>query len=303
MTINSEFPVVIFLYKRPELTLKLLTQVVDSGVKKIYIFADGPKNTSEKILTDKVKSIVTAFTQAKSELVLTVTYALHNIGLQNSIVTGLTQVFSTNQAAIILEDDCIPNRDFYPFTSELLIKYQNESKIMSVTGTSVGQINQYSYNFSKYELCWGWATWSRAWKLFDPNMALLATDNWAEISRQLWPSPFLRWYFTNILNLTKVGQVNSWAFKWSYSHFIHGGLAIVPNRNLVSNVGFDRAATNTRKNSPLANRMTEKLNFPLIHPPRVRENVKLNKEIEKQYYTNIIAWLGMFRQVIYRIIK
>jgi len=284
------YPLVLFLYKRPQNTLKILNKAVKANIKKIYAFIDGPKQSTDLDLINQTKKIINEFTKTHPSMNVVVFSAKKNLGLQHSIVLGLNKVFQKETAAIILEDDCLPSPDFFQFTSEILTKYKNHPKVMSVTGSGVGKHSSYSYDFSRYQQCWGFGTWRRSWKLYDSKLTKLTPLNWKNY--------YMRHYFNTMLFLTKAGQVNSWAFKWSFAHFINDGLAIIPTGNLIRNIGFDSVATNTRTNSPLFSIKITKMKFPLKHPKQVKENLKLSKKIEKLYYKNIIGFLGMLRQFI-----
>jgi hypothetical protein len=295
----ANYPVAVFLYKRPKLVKILLDKVIDSGANKIYLFSDAGKTSQDKTQVSEVRLILKEYIHSYPQIRFIKHYSKKNLGLQHSIVGGVTKVLQTEKAAIFLEDDCMPHPDFFPFVREMLDKYKNEPKIMSVTGSGVGKHSESSYDFSKYQQCWGWATWARAWSQFDEQMIGIDTKKWQVKSRLIWPNFIMRYYWTTMLRLTKAGQVKSWAFRWSYAHLKRGGLAALPSGNLVSNVGFDTSATNTTTHSPLANMTTSSISFPLKHPNKVVENIQLSRNVEKCYYNNPIAILGMLRQLFY----
>ena len=109
----------------------------------------------------------------------------------------------------------------------------------------------------------------------------------------------MRWYWNMMLSIVKSGWLNTWDYQWAYSLFISDGLAIIPKRNLVSNIGFDKAATNTLVKSNVSNMATSSLKWPLTHPKEVIDNSKLSESIEHYFYNNPIAILGMLRQYFY----
>lgn len=300
--VTTNYPVAVFLYKRSLLTKILLDKIIDSGASKIYLFSDAGRTELDKVGVNEVRLILQEYIHKYPQIKFVKVYAKHNLGLQHSITSGVTRVLKSEDAAIFLEDDCIPHPDFFPFVTEMLTKYHDEARVMSVTGSGVGKHSEYSYDFSKYQQCWGWATWSRAWQYFDPEIKGLDAKKWRDQSREIWSNPIMRLYWRIMLALTQKGQVNSWAFRWSYAHLTRGGLAILPAGNLVSNLGFDTHATNTHASSPLSNLPTSPLTFPLIHPPKIIENSSLSLSVEKHYYNNLIAMLGMIRQLFYYLI-
>lgn len=293
------FPVVFFVFKRPLTTKSFLDIMVKAGIKKIYIFADGPRNEIDKKDTDLVKSTISEYALGNPNIKIVTHYSTQNIGLKQNIISGLNTVFKLEPAAIIMEDDCLPTLDFFRFTSEMLVKYQDVKKIMSVNGTSTGGDFNHSYDFTKYSQCWGWATWSRAWSLYDPELSEFTKESWNNLAKSLNLNFVLRWYWYTILSIVKTGWIRTWDYQWSYAHFINNGLAIAPSTNLISNIGFDSVATNTKTKTKVADMQTASLNWPLIHPKEIKENKSISKQIEKNFYSNPIAILGLIRQCIY----
>lgn len=301
---TKKYPVVLFLYKRPDSTKQLLNLVAGSGTKKVYIFADGPKKPTDKSVTDKVAKIVNNFAKDNISIKFILNFSPTNKGLKYNIVNGLNSVFAKEQAAIILEDDCIPSPSFFRFTNEMLSKYQSNSRVMSITGSGVGNHSPYSYDFSKYQLCWGWATWARSWNYYDGNLSKLNSNTWKVSSKKLWHHNSVMYlYWKLMLFMTKNKQINTWSFQWSFSIMYNLGLTIIPTTNLISNIGFDKQATNTITKSPLSKLKSFEIKFPLSNPPKVQENIELSKYVEKYYYNNPIAILGMLRQLFYYLIK
>jgi len=297
MKIN--YPVIFFVFKRPATTREFLELMKDAGIKKIYIFADGPRNVIEKRETDKVKVNIDEFQSAHKDIELITSYSHKNIGLKRNIVDGLTKVFSNESAAIIIEDDCLPTLDFFRFTNDMLLKYQDDQMVMSVNGTSTGGDFEHSYDFSQYPQCWGWATWARSWQLYDANLSSFDSDSWTKLSHKRGFSPLLSWYWQTMLTMVKVGWINTWDFQWSFTHFLYHGLSIAPSVNLIKNIGFDGAATNTKTKTRVADIKTTLLSWPLNHPSKIMENQSVSRRAVKDFYLNPVAILGMLRQYIY----
>lgn len=296
----TSYPVVFFVFKRPKTTYDFLSRMHKAGIKKIYVFADGPRSDQEKVLTSQVKAEINRFKKSHSGTTLITRYAPHNIGLRQNIITGLNAVFKKEKAAIIIEDDCVVSVDFFRFTQAMLTKYHSVAKVMSINGMSVGGNYQgYSYSFTKYPQCWGWATWKRAWDLYNPTMPSFNKKSWKVLAYSLSLSPILKSYFELMFNLVKKGQINTWDFQWTYAHFVNQGLAISPSTNLVSNIGFDSAATNTKTKTSVAALKAGELPTQLKHQNKIIENLTISHEIERKFYSNPVAILGLLRQYLY----
>jgi len=184
----------------------------------------------------------------------------------------------------------MPHPDFFSFVSDMLVRYAKDQRVMSVAGTGMSSLGQYSYDFSRYQLCWGWGTWKRAWQLYDKDL-----KNYDSSSKIDYLSPFIAWYFSHVLSLVKRRIIRTWDYQWSYAHFIRSGLAIIPTGNLVTNVGFDSSATNTTHISQAAHMPLQELKLPLRHPVSVVENISLSRKIESRFYLHLVAVLGLIK--------
>jgi len=293
------YPVVFFVFKRPASTKSFLALMKSAGINKIYVFADGPRSGEDKKDTDLVRINISDFAKANPGVHIITKFSPKNIGLKQNIITGLNQVFKYEEAAIVMEDDCLPTPDFFRFTREMLGKYKNNDRVMSVNGTSTGGDFHSSYDFTKYSQCWGWATWRRAWKRYDWTLSKFDKDMWQVLVKNLRMNGLLRWYWYTILTVVKSGWISTWDYQWSFAHFYHDGLAIAPSVNLVKNIGFDKVATNTKTKTRVADMQTSSLTWPLVHPQHIEENMSISRQIEKHFYSNPIAVLGLIRQCFY----
>ena len=126
----------------------------------------------------------------------------------------------------------------------------------------------YSYYFSRYNHCWGWATWKRAWQYWN-----FTSGKWLEfknsgLMEQSFDDIYEQKYWTKIFDQVFLqGKPDSWAYVWTFACWSQGGLTILPSQNLVSNIGFGEDSTHTKsKNSPFANLPTMDI-WEIKHPP------------------------------------
>lgn len=260
-------PVALIVFNRPELTRLVLDAVRRVRPPMLLVVADGPRAHREG------EASRCAATRAVIELVdwpceVLQDYSNVNLGCRRRVSSGIDWVFSVVDEAIILEDDCVPNPTFFRFCEELLDRYRDEERVMSIGGTSfhASPASSASYCFSRFPHVWGWATWRRAWRRYDVDI-----ERWPEVrdANELrnvipWPTDRRRW--TSILNRLHRGDIDTWDYQWAFAIWIHGGLSIVPEINLVSNVGFGDDATHTTVPTHLSARPAAALPFPLRHP-------------------------------------
>lgn len=276
--------VVIIIFNRPDKTLKVLDKIRQAKPEKLFVIADGPRseNINDAERCSQTRAIID---QVNWECEILKNYSEHNLGCGKRVASGLDWVFSLVDEAIILEDDCVPHSSFFSFCEELLDRYRDDARVMSICGKNVQfgrNLTKFSYYFSRYAHCWGWATWSRAWKYFDYDML-----NWELVKSENLLEDILgdsrsAGYWTSIFQSTyeRRYQSASWAYRWLLSSWLQNGLSILPSVNLVSNIGFGEDATHTTttsERSQYANMQTETMQFPLKHPPYVIRNRAADK--------------------------
>jgi hypothetical protein len=157
---------------------------------------------------------------------------------------------------IILEDDCDPSSSFFAYCEDLLKRYEDDERVMTIGGNNFGQKASHdssSYYFSKYTKTWGWATWRRAWRLFDFEMASWPDFRDSGTMADVCPDPKEAEYWTALFDHVHTGGRDIWDYRWLYACWSQSGLCITPEVNLVSNMGYGPEGTHTRDVScPLA---------------------------------------------------
>jgi hypothetical protein len=267
--------VVFLVFRRPDLTARVFESIRQARPKTLLVVADGPRSDRP----DEAGQC--AATRAAVERVdwpceVLRNYSDANLGCKHRVASGLDWAFEQVEEAIILEDDCLPDPTFFRFAEELLERYRDDRRIMTVSGDNFLQgrrTSPHSYYFSRYMHCWGWASWRRAWRLFDLEMRqwpALRQDGWLA---DLFPVARQARYWESIFDRVHRGEIDTWDYIWTYSIWSQSGLNVLPERNLVSNIGFGGAASHTHdKLSPWANLPTEAMTFPLDHPTCVLRN-------------------------------
>lgn len=262
-------PVALLIFNRPETTFKVFNVIRKIKPQKLFVVADGPRthisDDSERcISTRKIIDSIDWNCQVFKR------YSDTNLGCRNCISSGLDWVFGLVDEAIILEDDCLPDVTFFRYCEELLDKYRDDERVMSITGSNLlneWKTNLQDYHFSYYFNCWGWATWKRAWQYYDVNMKLWSNS---EVQCRVRDVIYDKKMFINRkreLDATSFGKNNSWAFQFFFACLAYSGYTITPSKNLVSNIGFIQEATHTFDSyDPRANLYLQSMTFPLREP-------------------------------------
>ncbi|MBE9109123.1 glycosyltransferase family 2 protein [Nodosilinea sp. LEGE 07298] len=261
-------PVVFIIFRRPDLTAQVFEAIRQAQPKKLLIVADGPRNGEETALCQQARAI-TENIDWNCEVIRN--YSEVNLGCRDRVSTGLAWTFEKVEEAIILEDDCLPHPSFFHYCEVLLEKYRFDTRIMQIGGNNslCTPIDlKDSYYFSGLVHIWGWATWKRSWKLFDPSI-----KNWPIIKNEY---PEILDIFENPRKIKErirtfdnvfEGKIDAWGYSWLFCVITQHGLSILPSVNLVSNIGFrEDAAHTTNSNSPRSNLPNREIGFPLNHP-------------------------------------
>ncbi len=270
---NFETPILFVIFNRPDITQKVFNEIKKIRPKKLFITADGPRNNEEKKLCNKTRKIIE---QVDWECEIKKNYSNKNLGCKIGVSSGINWFFKHVEAGIILEDDCLPNQSFFYFCKELLERYKDNKKIMMISGDNFQNKKQHgngSYYFSKMCHIWGWATWKRAWQHYDVNM-----KDYPEFKKQnkintIWGKKYIQKYWIKIFDQIYNKEIDTWDYQWVYSVWKQNGLSIIPNVNLISNIGFRDDATHTKSPNKLANKQLQTLK-KIKHPQKIIQSKK-----------------------------
>lgn len=277
-------PVVLIIYKRSETLYLIIEELRKINASSVYVIADGPKNEAENEYVQKARSVIdTIEWDCKIKRI----YSDQNLGLYNRVLSGLDEVFKYEENAIILEDDCIPNSSFFSFISQMLVKYNHNKKIALISGTNIGLVFpfKYDYDFSNYPLIWGWGTWRRSWNEFRKLQPLtLTSSNLKELKKTLENKvAFFHW--TNLFLKIETRKHFSWAHEMAFHLFTDGKLCVIPKSNFVSNQGVDQHSTHVKSKNKHLFTSYSIITKELVDPNLVKSNKQLNKLIEREVYS------------------
>ena len=284
-------PVAFLIFNRPDTTKKVFEVIRQAQPAKLLVVADGARSDRPGE-AEKCQATRAIIDRVDWECEVLTNYSDINLGCKVRVSSGLNWVFNNVEEAIILEDDCLPHPSFFLFCEKLLKYYREDERIMVISGDNFQfgrKRTTYSYYFSRYNHCWGWATWKRAWQHYDVEMKLwqqIRDNNWLE---SILERPRAIEYWQKVFQATYDENINSWAYRWTFACWIQNGLTILPNANLVSNIGFGVEGTHTTNNSnAVANLTTEKVCFPLQHPPFIIRDALADEFTQKTLFNTSV---------------
>ncbi len=286
---NRNAPVLLITFKRPDNTEKLINILIENKINKIFIYNNGPRNEDDNLECSKTKRIIQTYSKKYNNI--EVLYKEKNTGLKYNIPEAINWVFQTNDRAIILEDDCFPNQNFFSFCNELLEKYENDQRIGQISGSNFLNHKNFiyktkqSYYFSNIVNCWGWATWKNRWEGFhDVEMKSWPKIKENKIIEKFFNNKKNSDYFIKMMENNYPNNI-MWDRAWFLTSIIHKRLTIIPEKNLISNIGYDEKASGQNPNKWNSLKL-ENLEFPLTHPNEIKQNDDIDDFIIAQGFTN-----------------
>lgn len=279
-------PVVFIIFNRPDTTARVFEEIRRARPPKLLIIADGPRlnrpNEPENVAA--TRAIVG---QVDWQCEVQKNYSDINLGCKRRVSSGLDWVFQTVEEAIILEDDCLPHPTFFRFCEELLEMYRDDERVMHINGDNFKfsrKCNGFSYYFSRYAHVWGWASWRRAWQHYDVRMRQWVSVEDHEVFLRDFANPAEKRFWKAKWNEVCMGKVDTWDFQWMFACMIRKSLSIVPNVNLVSNIGFGSASTHTSSTSVLANIPAVAMGFPLVSPKLFAQDIDADENVGDLFF-------------------
>ena len=284
-------PILFIIFNRLDTTRRVFDEIKKMRPKKLFISADGPRKNKlgEFEQCENVRKICN---EIDWDCEVKTSFQSKNMGCDAHVVHAINWFFSIVNEGIILEDDCLPSKDFFFFCNELLDYYRDDNRIMHISGNNFqfGIVRGGGdYYFSSYSHTWGWATWARAWKFFDENMTSFPDFKKNSSIKKNFFNKNSQKFWLNFFNKLYIKKYSFWDSKWMYAVCKEKGFSILPNKNLVSNIGFGKEATHTNKETMIANMETEELSFNIRHPNVLSIDVEADEyAFKKIFYTSFI---------------
>jgi hypothetical protein len=306
-----DVPLLMIAFNRPEKTQRVFEAVRAAAPGRLYVAADGPRADVASD-PDRCKRTRMVLENIDWPCEVQRLYQTGNLGCKRGVGTAIDWFLDNEESGIILEDDCLPTPDFFLFCAELLERYRDAPEVMMIGGhNSLGAWDDSaaSYVFSRTAPIWGWATWRRAWTLYDPAMTRWSEPEARALVRARMPGTEYR-ITSQRFDSVYEGRRDTWDFGWAFTILVNGGVSVMPARNLISNIGFDSEATHTRRPSPHeVDVPTHRLELPLRHPPSTTPDDRFERALYRHRFPfgrRLVAALppraqDRFRAAVYRL--
>lgn len=271
-------PVLFIIFSRLDTTKRVFEQIKLAQPKHLYITADGPRKEKKgeaakcKEVRDYVLNNIDWDCEVKT------LFRKTNLGCGPALSDAITWFFNNVEKGIILEDDCVPTQSFFPFCEEMLNRYDDNENIYLISGTNINDSKCYGkdYFFSLFGGNWGWASWKRSWDKYKYDIKdLITEENLNKCEKNLgikYSKSWMKPMFTE--------EFNTWDYQWFFIRLLNNGLSIIPEKNLITNIGFNaNNSTHTDvEDFPLAELPSYELTFPLRN-----NKIKVSKKYDAYF--------------------
>lgn len=286
--------VLFLVFNRLDSSKKVFQAIRKAKPPRLYIAADGARagreGEAEKV--EELRNYLVSSVDWPCEV--KTLFRDKNLGCKYAVSGAISWFFDQEERGIILEDDCLPSQSFFGYCESLLNKYNNDESVFLISGDgrstqNVNIINDYS--FVKYPMIWGWASWARVWKQYDPELS-----DWPAAKSELIPRVSTNkatrrfWLITFESMFNK--KIDTWDYQFVFLLLKNSAKCIVPRVNLITNIGFGEAATHTHDaGSKSANLPRFEIPLPLKHNGCDLESARLNEFYERVEFSrpNLIS--------------
>ena len=275
-------PALLIGYNRPSHTARVVESLRQAGIEELFVALDGPRPEDQQTCGE-VRTIIENLTWPKR---LEIRFVDANQGPGWGPRNAITWFFTQVPVGIICEDDTAFSPDAALFLTAASADFR--SSVPMAAATSLGSVayrGRASYFASRYATTWGWSTTASAWEMYDHTM-----EDWPNRRSSRWlhevgSSNDFRQYWTNIFDMTYADRDHYWDYQWQFAMWEQGWRCWHPRVNLVTNIGFDEAATHTRIHQPGLTRLPiGTWGIPVVPPDSEEPDSRVDRWIDRNVY-------------------
>lgn len=293
---NTYAPILLFTYNRPTHTRQVVESLLrnaEAAESRLYVYSDAARNEQDRTAVDEVRRYIHTI-QGFAEVCIM--EHNENRGLARNIIDGVTEQVNHFGRVIVLEDDLVVAPYFLRFMNDALEIYKDEPRVGHIQACDFTRDPTLPSTFLiKWTGSWGWATWKRAWQLFNPDgRALLSELERRKLTQRFDFDGAYR--FTRMLRRQIAGKNNSWAIRWNASLFLADVLSLNAGRSLVQNTGFDGSGTHCGGGGLFSSVLWEDP-LPVKPISPVCENETARHSLERYYRSHFSFWPKVVRRL------
>jgi hypothetical protein len=296
--------VLFMLFNRLDTTKQVFEAIRRAKPPRLYVAADGPRD-SKPDEDNKVKAVRDyVIGHIDWDCEVKTLFREKNLGCKYAVSGSIDWFFENEEMGIILEDDCLPHPSFFRFCEELLERYREDERIGIISGDNFQFGKRHtddSYYFSRYTHIWGWASWRRTWQKYD-----VAMKQWPSIKMNGLLSDILQYkklvkYWNDIFEDVFNNKIDTWDYQLNFACLINSMLNIMPNNNLISNIGFGANASRTTKINKFSAMPVLEMRFPLLYPNVIIRDALADRITERDQFSKSLI-IAKIAKIIRRVI-
>ena len=299
---NKIPPILFIVFNRLDTTKQVVKVFKEVKPPRLFIAADGGRanKEGEAERCEAVRKYI--LENIDWDCDVKTLFQEQNLGCGKGVTTAISWFFSHVEEGIILEDDCVPHPDFFEYCHELLEKYRNDENIAIISGDNFQdgkKMGDGSYYFTKYANIWGWATWRRYWNkyhldlnTYDKEVIYKKIDKRIKTKRE-------RVFWKSLFETMRVAPIDTWDYQMAFCSWHNDMYSIVPNVNLIRNVGFGEDATHTLGANAREAFFTTNPILPLIHPT----GNEIQDKADTYYFDNFCYPSSRFSRFVQKLHK
>lgn len=282
-------PILLITFNRPSHTFRVLSAIRRIQPKMLFVFQDGARDDHPEDL-ERSKSIREIISQGVDwPCILHTFYSDKNLGCGPGPATAISWFFEHVDQGIILEDDAVPNTDFFFYAEELLKRYKEDNSVRAIGSMNVDTHpwgdGSYYFSMMNRNLC-AWATWKRAWSDFDISLSQVSRKRLDKALKHYTCTAMERAYWCDRLDEIHkdICDGKSWDMQFFMSIWLNEGKGIIPNVNLSSNIGTVGEATHAMAANNIIDNVPTHSIMPLSHPNTTSIQFGADREFHFRYF-------------------
>ncbi|HMK19998.1 MAG TPA: hypothetical protein VK492_17475 [Chitinophagaceae bacterium] len=295
-----DVPVLFIVFNRPDTTAIVFERIREIKPQKLFVAADGPRASKEgeKEKCEAVRNLILSGIDWECDV--QTKFSDVNLGCGMAESSAMLWFFNAIGEGIVLEDDTLPDPSFFNYCRELLKYFRNDTDIFLISGDNFQDGKQRgdgSYYFSKYPNSWGYASWKRAWEGYDFSLRSIDFNLFERLLNQQFSHEDEKQYWKNLYDNFHKGRYDTWDFQFIFNMWHKKGVGVIPNTNLISNIGFGNNATHTvNADSPSANKAVGSISR-IDHPTSRNIHHEADRYLFKTFIKGESTWQRRFRKI------
>ena len=264
-----------------DLCLRNLAKSLEGNSIDVLVYLDGPKSGDDLQIISEVYRVVQKF---HNIMRLSIVRRDTNLGLADSVISGIDNAFTQYNKLIVIEDDIIVSKHFINFCLDALLKFEHKKSVAAIQGYLPELISQKLITepfFIQGAYSWGWATWKDRWDSFEKNEHKLLNEI---LNKNLsYHFDFENSFpFTSMLKQQTQRMIDSWAIRWYASMFLQKKFSLFPSKSLVKNIGNDSSGTHASTNNIYDTSLPQDAEL-IPHEIQIKEDTKIKKFFIEYY--------------------